>query len=188
VNISVYTSQRMTGRMCDEMLEEANMLMYVLESRGMQILNPVLEENPPNLHVLLENVPQERLEHFWKRDKEMIRDSDVLLDYMTMNKSDGSNKEVGYNRFCLWKPTVRVWNGAGGFISRIEDDIVVPTLEEALDIIEEKWSTYTKLGEWRKKMLFKSFPKWLAYQERLLERYGLPADTIANTIQLKEIQ
>ena len=103
----------------------------------------------------------------------MIRESDIVIDYMTMNKSDGSNKEVAYNRFCLWKPTVRVWNGAGGLISRIEDDVVVPCLIDAIHLINEKWGTYEKLGAWRKEMLERCYPKWLEYQRSLQTRYGM---------------
>lgn len=171
--ISAYTCQRMTGRYCDEMLREAEMLKRVLNNYGIKILNPVLEEGVPDEHVLLENVPADQLVKFWKRDKEMIRESDIVIDYLTMNRSDGSNKEVGYNRFCLWKPTIRVWDGAGGLISRIEDDIVVPTLHNAIEIIVDRWGTYEQLGTWRKDMLNRCFPKWLEYQLSLLNRYGM---------------
>lgn len=171
--ISAYTCQRMTGRYCDEMLREAEMLQRMLGNHGIRILNPVLEEGIPDEHILLDNVPPEKLEHFWRRDKEMIRESDILIDYMTMNKSDGSNKEVAYNRFCLWKPTIRVWDGGGGLISRIEDDIVVPTLIEAVSIAIEKWGTYEKLKEWRINMLVRCYPKWAVYQRALMNRYGI---------------
>lgn len=171
--ISAYTCQRMTGRYCDEMLVEAKMLERVLTNYGIRILNPVLEEGIPNVHELLDNVPTSKLEHFWRRDKDMIREADILIDYMTMNKSDGSNKEVAYNRFCLWKPTIRVWDGNGGLISRIEDDIVVSNLVQAVMMANEKWGTYEKLGQWRKDMLERCYPKWLEYQYSLLKRYGV---------------
>lgn len=171
--IKIYTCQKMTGRYCDEMLKEAEMLKRVLNNYGFEILNPVLEEGIANEHVLLENVSADKLEHYWKRDKEMIRESDILLDYMTQNKSDGSNKEVGYNRYCLWKPTVRVWVGPGGLISRFEDDIVIPNLVDALNLIKDKWGTYEKLGQWRTEMWNRCYPKWLNYQQELLARYGV---------------
>lgn len=171
--IKVYTSQRMSGRMCDEMRVEADMLKRTFNNHEIEILNPVIEENIPYEHVLLENVPSERLVHFWQRDKEMIRQADILVDYKTMNASDGSNKEVAYSRFCLWIPTIRIWEGKGGLISRIEDDIVVPTLLEALELIIYKWGTYEKLGEWRKQMLERCYPKWLEYQRNMQTRYQM---------------
>lgn len=178
--ISAYTCQRMTGRYCDEMLREAEMLQRVLTNYNIRILNPVLEEGIPDVHEVLDNVHPGKLEQFWRRDKEMIRESDIVIDYMTMNKSDGSNKEVAYNRFCLWKPTVRVWDGAGGLISRLEDDIMVPTLIDAVKVIDEKWGTYEKLAEWRKVMLTRCYPKWMEYQKSLLERYHMDPNTFIN--------
>ena len=171
--ILIYTSQQMTGRMCDEMRVEADMLVRVGENYGFEILNPVIEENISYEHKLLENVPQKKLEQFWQRDKEMIRESDILVDYFTHNLSDGSNNEVAYNRWCLWKPTIRVWVGKGGLISKIEDDIVVPTYVDALKYIEYEWGTYEKLGKWRKEMLKRCIPKWIAYQESLIKRYKM---------------
>lgn len=165
----------MTGRYCDEMLREAEMLQRVLTNYNIRILNPVLEEGIPDVHELLDNVHPGKLSEFWRRDKEMIRESDVVIDYLTMNKSDGSNKEVGYNRFCLWKPTIRVWDGAGGLISRLEDDVVVPNLLDAVTLIQEKWGTYEKLGQWRAEMLQRCYPKWVEYQRSLLVRYGIEA-------------
>lgn len=173
--ISAYTCQAMTGRMCDEMIVEARMLERMLGNHGIRLLNPVLAELAyiPNEHVTLPNVSPELLEQFWKSDKKMIREADVVLDYMTHNKSDGSNNEIGYNRFCLWKPTVRVWNGPGALISRMEYEVIVPTLLEAVQVIQEKWGTYEKLGQWREEMLRRSFPKWLDYQQELIERYSM---------------
>lgn len=180
--IAAYTCQRMTGRYCDEMLREAEMLKRVLNNYGIRILNPVLEEGIPDTHELLDNVHPGKLEEFWRRDKEMIRESDIVIDYMTMNKSDGSNKEVAYNRFCLWKPTIRVWDGGGGLISRIEDDIFVTTIVEAVTVANEKWGTYEKLKEWRIEMLNRCYPKWIGYQNELLKRYGIKQEDFNDAI------
>lgn len=176
--ISAYTCQRMTGRYCDEMLREAEMLSRVGLNYGVNVLNPVLEEGIPDVHEVLDNVHPGKLEQFWHRDKEMIRESDIVIDYMTMNKSDGSNKEVAYNRFCLWKPTVRVWDGKGGLISRLEDDIVVGSYVEALQLATERWGTYEKLKQWRIEMIVRCYPKWAAYQNDLMKRYGITADDL----------
>jgi len=171
--ISIYTCQRMTGRFMDEMVNEAKVLVRMGELRGFKILNPVLEEKVPSIHEILPLTIQHTLEEYWRRDKEMIREDDVTLDYHTQNMSDGSVNEVGYSRWCLWKPTVRVWSGKGGLISRVEDDLVVGSLEMAFDIIQERWGTYEKLAKWRTEMLEKSYPKWLEYQRSLQKRYGM---------------
>lgn len=180
--IKAYTSQRMTGRYCDEMLVEAQMLVRVLGNYGIKALNPVLEEKISNEHVLLPNVPEETLARFWKRDKEMIRESDILIDYLTQNMSDGSNNEVGYNRWCLWKPTIRVWNGKGALISRMEDDMVVPNLIDAIGLITEKFGTYEKLKAWRIEMLSRSYPKWSEHQKDLMVRYSITDEELSNAL------
>lgn len=173
--IKAYTCQSMTGRMCDEMIVEARMLERVLKNHGIEILNPVLSELDiiPNEHIPLPNVPAAVLEKVWYNDKMMIREADIVIDYKTHNKSDGSINEVGYNRFCLWKPTIRVWEGPGALISRMEHDLIVPNLLEAMELIKEKFGTYDKLGAWREEMLKQSFPKWLDYQQELIERYKM---------------
>jgi len=173
--IKAYTAQSMTGRMCDEMIVEAHMLERVLGNYGIRILNPVLAELDiiPNEHIRLPSVPPEILEKVWYMDKQMIREADVLIDYKTHNKSDGSNNEVGYSRFCLWKPTIRVWEGPGALISRMEHDIVVPTLIEAVCLINERWGDYGKLRKWRTEMLIEKYPRWLAHQRELQKRYNM---------------
>ena len=168
--IKIYTSQRMTGRMCDELVNEANMLVRTCENYGFKALNPVKEENVVSSHVILNAAP-ERLQEYWARDKQMIKEADILLDYATQNKSDGSNKEMGYARYCLWKPVIRVWDGPGAMISRIEDDVVVPTLGEAMQVITERWGTYTKLGAWRKALWERCYIPWLDEQLKMNRRY-----------------
>lgn len=151
------------------------MLERVLNNYGIRILNPVLSELDiiPNEHIVLPHCSPEVLEKVWRADKQMIKEADIVIDYKTQNRSDGSNNEVGYNRFCLWKPTIRVWEGPGALISRMEHEFVVPTLMDAIGVIQEKFDTYEKLGAWREAMLRRSFPKWLDYQQELIERYGM---------------
>ncbi len=174
--IKIYTCQKMTGRKCLDMRREADMLVEVAASYGFKVLNPVIEEGISYIDKYLESVPLKLLEKYWRRDKEMIKESDIILDYRTQNTSDGSNNEVGYSRYCLWKPTVRVWIGKGALISRIEDDLVIPTLDEAMAIIKYKWGTYKKLEKWRNGMWDRCFDKWLKYQNELFERYKTKGD------------
>jgi hypothetical protein len=173
--ITAYTCQTMTGRMCDEMIVEARMLERTLSNHGIRILNPVLSELDiiPNEHITLPHCESGVLERVWKADKLMIKEADIVIDYKTHNRSDGSNNEVGYNRFCLWKPTIRVWEGPGALISRMEHEFVVPSLMDAINVIKERFNTYEQLGQWREEMLERSFPKWLKYQHELLKRYGM---------------
>lgn len=182
--IKSYTCQSMTGRYCDEMIVEARMLERVLGNHGIEILNPVLAELDfiPNEHVTLPNVPPDILEKFWYMDKQMIRDADILIDYKTHNKSDGSINEVGYNRFCLWKPTIRVWEGPGALISRMEHDIIMPSLIEAMELIKDRFGDYEKLKAWRIEMLARSYPKWAEHQRELMNRYNISNQELADAL------
>lgn len=171
--IKIYTAVKMTGRFCDAMRQESEMLVRVLTAYGFEVLNPVIEEAVPYDHVLLEQVNAGRLAHFWARDKEMIRDADILLDYMSCSTSDGVNTEVGYARWCLWKPVVRVWPGVETNISKIEHDAICENLTEAIMAMQEKWGTYEKLKIWREEMLAKSFLPWISEQHKLNHRYGI---------------
>lgn len=171
--IKIYTCQRMTGRFKDEMRVEADMLVRVGENRGYTILNPVIEEHIPYEHDVLEPVPPETVARFWARDKEMIREADLVLDFNTDNRSDGSNKEIAYARFALWKPVVRVVSHPGFLISRLEDDVVVESLAAGYDLVDERFGSYEKLGKWRVDMLARSHSKWVEYQSGMNARYGI---------------
>lgn len=170
--IKIYTAQRMTGRYQDEMRQEAEMLVRVLDAYGYEALNPVIEEKVPNVHEILPSSTSEQLERYWKRDKEMIRDADLLLDYQSNNLSDGASKELGYARYCLWKPTIRIVTRPGFLISKLEDDVVVESLTDAINIITARFGSYEKLAAWRQNMWDHSFQKWFAYQLEMNARYG----------------
>jgi hypothetical protein len=170
--VKIYTSQRMTGRECIEMRVEADMLERTLTNHGYEVLNPVIAEGIPYTHEILKANP-ETIEQHWKRDKEMMRDADILVDYQTNNLSDGTNKELAYTRFCLWKPTVRIVRPGGFAISKLEDDIVVESLNEGIRIIGEKFGSYEKLANWRRDMLTRCFDSWLSEQTKMNKRYGI---------------
>jgi hypothetical protein len=164
---------RMTGRLCDELVKEAEMLVRTCDNYGFAALNPVIEEKVEPAHEPLKagSYGPHVLENFWRRDKEMLREADVVLDYDTQNRSDGVVQEIGYSRYCLWKPTVRVWTGPGGAISRLEDDLVAPTLAEAMQTILQQWGTYEKLRVWRQAMWQRCYMPWLDEQLKMNRRY-----------------
>lgn len=169
--IKIYVCHRMTGRYKDELCAEERLTRQALEAQGFIVLDPIAAEGVADVHELLDGATN--LESHWKRDKAMIREADLILDYETMGRSDGANKEVGYTRYCLWKPVVRVWSGPGGSISRLEDDVIVPTLAEAVAIIEERYGSYEKLGAWRSEIWDRCFIPWLNEQRKINQRYDL---------------
>lgn len=171
--IRIYVAHAMTGKMKDELVAEARITTQALEAAGYEVLDPITEEHIDNVHEPLVQLSAEQLERYWRRDKEMIKEADLVLDYKACNRSDGVAKELGYARFCLWKPVVRVFPGMGINISRIEDDIIVDTLEDAIQMIGIKFPNYEAFREWRQEMWDRCFFKWVAEQNRMNERYGV---------------
>lgn len=172
--IKIYIAQGMSGRMQDEMRRDADMLVRVLGEYGFEALSPVVEENIPYVHEPLIQLSEEQLKRFWKRDKELLRDADILLDYMGCNKSDGVANEIGIMRFGLWKPVARIWPNAPKIcISQLEHDVIVDTLSDALKIIQERWGDYEKLGKWRKEMLDRCFASFLHEHHKINNRYKI---------------
>ena len=179
--IKVYVAHAMTGKMQDELVQEAQLTKRVLENYGFEVLDPIIAENVVPVHEPLVQVSSEQLEGYWRRDKEMIKEADILLDYMGCNKSDGVAKELGYARFCLWKPVVRVFPNCGINVSRIEDDVITENLSDAVGVMMNRFGSYEKLGKWRQEIWDRCFANWLNEQEKMNRRYGV------NLVVTKEI-
>lgn len=172
--IKIYTALKMTGRMKDEIWADARLLIRTCDNYGFKALSPVVGEGIEDRHERLDlsSTDPILLEEYWHNDKALIRSADIVLDYNTMNQSDGVCKEIAYARYCLWMPVVRVWTGSGGFISRLEDDVVVPSLSKAMHVIAERWGTYEKLAEWRWKICG-NLTKWKTIQNDRNARYNV---------------
>lgn len=166
--LKIYSAMRMTGRYQDELVQEANLLKRTLENYGYEVLNPVIEEKVVPVHEVLEQLDPERLERYWQRDKECLKEAHIVLDYKSCNKSDGVGVELALSRFCYWKPTVRIFPNSGICISRIEYDEVFYTLEEALLYMSKHYRTKRQLLFWRVNMLVKSLPQWLWLQIKFI--------------------
>jgi len=176
--IKVYVAHAMTGKMKDELVREAEYTTRQLQAYGFEVLDPIVAENIQDVHEPLVQLDSETLERHWRRDKEMLKEADLMLDFNACNKSDGVAKELGYTRFCLWKPVIRVFPNCGINISRIEDDVIVETLPEAIQIMNEKYGSFVKLHMWRQKMLDRSFNNWIAEQNKMNERYGITTSLV----------
>jgi hypothetical protein len=167
--VSIYLAMRMTGMFCDDLLRIARNATIELEAAGFEVLSPVIEEGVPDKHVKLVN-SLGRLKSYWKRDKEMLQQAHIMLDLGSEGKSDGVNVEMGYTRFSMWKPLVRIHPTLSCVISHLEYDNVFASLEEAIPVMVRKWGTRHKLLFWRIRMLNRSLPKFLALQIYYLGR------------------
>jgi hypothetical protein len=88
----------------------------------------------------------------WTRDKQMIQEAHVVLDLSGPFKSEGVTHEIGYARYALWKPIIRIWCGLGASIARFEDDVVADNVDQAAEIIRARWGTPWKRLKWRMRM------------------------------------
>jgi hypothetical protein len=164
----VYVCVKMTGRYCDELVAEAKVVERTLRNYGFDVLHPVLIENVPNVHELLEQTDPSKLQRYWDRDKECLQECHLVLDYMSCNKSDGVGVELGLARFTYWKPVVRVFPNAGICISKLEYDDVFDSLTEAVWMMVVKFGTTGKILRWRIRMLNRSFFHFLYLQMKFI--------------------
>jgi len=167
MGVIIYTAAKMTGRDQKEMVELAKENKKKFESLGVTVLDPILEENVKPLHKLLVDTPMSLLKGYWKRDKEMIRKAHVVVDTTPEMKSEGSAHEIGYARYFLWMPVIRLYTKDTGPTSAIvffEDDLVVRSVEEAAIQINKYWGTWCKRFLWRLGIYNKSYIKAIWYR------------------------
>lgn len=150
--LKVYCARGMTGRIMEEVVKEAKVQRRILQHHGIQVLDPVLEEGvKPKKKKLISSYY--KMVKYWKRDKQMIRESDIIFDMTPWLKSEGVSHELGYARYFLWKPIIRVyWDGEKPSMSSIayfEDDLIVDSLKEAIEESKERWGTFWKRFWWR---------------------------------------
>lgn len=165
--IRLYLARGMTGRIKEEVVAEAVSDKEFLEKAGFTVLCPVMEEGVESTKQVLRSSRQ-LMETYWPRDKAMIREAHIVLDMTPHLNSEGVKHEVGYARYNLWKPVVRVFPTGKlpikSSVSHFEDDAVVDSIVEAVEYILRVHGTRWKRLKWRMKMLNKSLPKWIYYQ------------------------
>lgn len=151
-SVKIYTAAKMTGRDQKEMVETAKRNKKIFEAANITVLDPILEEHvKAEAHVLIEK-PLDILKGYWDRDKEMIRRAHVVLDTTPEAKSEGVAHEIGYARYFLWKPIVRMYQPGAkptSMIAVFEDDLIVHSPEEAAIQIQKYWGSFFKRLMWR---------------------------------------
>ena len=152
----VYVCHAMTGRSGINLVVEETMTRAAATSVSGEIilLDPIRAEG---VKCSSEPVvaPEGKLREYWKRDKEMIRDAHVVFDLSGGAKSEGCAHEVGYARYFLYKPVVRLYPFLGASVARLEDDYIVSSMHQGFDLILRKWGTPSKRLAWRLGLLRK---------------------------------
>lgn len=164
--VIAYVAHAITNRTGRDLNTESRITDEILKAYGIIGLDPVLLEHIPDTDEIVPNRPDTDGLTIWQGDEKAIRDSHVLLDITPEMKSEGVLWEIGYARFFLWKPVIRVYKpGSSPHMAMVfKGDAIVYSLEEAAQIIQERWGTVEKRREWRLEMLRKSLPKFVAYQ------------------------
>ncbi len=165
--IKIYPCRSMTGRVKEEVVQEAIADKEWFEKAGLTVLCPVIAENvQPTKQVLCSS--KKAMDKFWPRDKEMIREAHVVVDMTPGLKSEGVAHELGYSRYALWKPVVRVYPEKKlpipSSVAWYEDDYICDSKEEALEYILRVHGTLFKRLNWRLRLLNRCLLKWLFYQ------------------------
>jgi hypothetical protein len=139
----------------------------ILEKHGITVLSPIFDTGIKPAKQKIKSLPSENFLKEWKKDKELIRRSHILLDIVAEAKSEGVAHEIAYARYFLWKPVVRVskkYVKKGCSVAFYEDDLIVSSIEEAAKLMKKRWGTYELRKQWRVKMLRRSLPKFVRYQ------------------------
>jgi hypothetical protein len=167
MSIKIYTAAKMTGRDQKEMVENAKRNKRIFEAAGIIVLDPILEEHVKSQSGPLVDKPLNVLKGYWKRDKEMIREAHVIVDTTPEMKSEGASHELGYARYALWKPVVRLYGAEAKPLSAIvyfEDDLIVHSPEEAAIQIVKYWGTWSRRFVWRFSLFNRCLLRWMWYQ------------------------
>lgn len=148
--LRVYIATAMTGEPQDELVREALRIKKLFKSVEIEVFSPVLEENIELVPSLLEN-NQFILPSKWSLDKKGMQSCFVFVDTTADKKSEGVSHELGYMRYFLWRPVIRISPRHSNYfsIASIEDDVIVGSVEDALKLIQERWGTWWKRRKWQ---------------------------------------
>lgn len=159
----VYLAKKMSGLSGRELVEDSFLAAQICP-HAIELFDPVAIEGVKPDQILVA-ATEEALRGHWQRDKQAIRNAHVIIDTTGRDKSAGVEAEIGYARFFLYKPVIRVWPKLGPSIARIEGDAVVESLADAYAVALIRWGTPWKRLLWRVKLL-KKLPKAIYYKSR----------------------
>jgi len=154
----------MTGRDKAEQVARALFVCKRLREVGLTPISPVIcERVAAEPGVALQPGTVESLRANWRWDKHIIRRvAHVVLIDGADEGSVGVAREYALNRYCLWKPTVLLWNVNRGLtVSKFEDDLSTDNLQTAITLILQRFSTPARRRIWRLRMLLRSLPTWI---------------------------
>lgn len=165
--LKVYAARGMSHRIKEEVVNEAAADRAVLAGYGIVVLDPVASEGVEATKEILRS-SKKAMDTYWSRDKAMIREANVVFDMTPHLNSEGVKHEIGYARYALWKPVIRVFpKGQLPFqssVARYEDDAIFDDLHEAIKYALEMFGTWSKRFKWRLSLLIRCLPRWIMFQ------------------------
>lgn len=165
--VKLYIARGMSGRQKSEVVTEAAVDKAFFEAAGLRVMCPVKEEGVKAENKVLMSTKKE-MDGYWTRDKELIREVDIVVDATPHLLSQGVIHEIGLARYAYWKPVIRIFPKGGlpseGNVAYYEDDVVVDSKEEAIEAIYRLWGTRRKRLLWRLSLYARCLPKWIKNQ------------------------
>lgn len=163
----VYTAGAMTGLSGAELVDRSLLVGQVLSDHGIEVLDPVACEGVKNTPAPTQASFTD-LTVFWRRDKEMIRECHVVFDITPDKKSEGVSHEIGYARYFLYKPVIRVYMNGGmptrASVAYFEDDVLADSLDQACHVALELWGTPWLRLRWKLRQLNRCLLKSIQYK------------------------
>lgn len=154
MSVNAYLGCKMTGLMCDDMIDAAQHISVHMVENGVTPYHPVLKEDIPYVHEPLTERTPEEMDIIWEADKAAVKWANVIVDTAPHLFSAGLKQEVGKARYRDWKPTVAVFPSdfdlsKVSFITKKEYDFVTNDENEAAKHIGQMWGTRLKRMKWR---------------------------------------
>lgn len=166
----VYLCRSMTHRIKEEVVREAQADKDFFQKAGLIVLDPVEKEGVKATKEKL-IASSKAMQNYWPADKAMIREAHVVVDMTPHMKSFGTEKELGYARYHLWKKVIRVFPKGqlpvASCVAFLEDDDVVDSREMALESILRTHGTLWLRLKWRFNIYKRCWAKakWYRLQE-----------------------
>ena len=164
-HVSIYLADKMTGWTGYRIWKNYRQRKRVYRRRGIYVTSPLPGEGVRPIKRKLGDRPGISGVKIWEKDKRHIKDSNVFVFPLIGMTSQGCINELVKARGAHWTPTVFIHPKAG-FITKEQNDIIVPDDKAAAKYIVKKFGSRWKRAKWRFSMLNQSLPKWMWQQLR----------------------
>lgn len=165
--LKVYVARAMTGLPANEVVALAAEQKAFLEACGYEVLCPVISENVKAVKKPIQST-KKMMDTYWARDKQMIREADIVIVMSPDRASLGCIREYGYARYHLQKKVITVFPEGNlpkeGAVCYYEDDYVTDSLILAAAEGLRTHNTYWKRLKWKLSVLNKSLIKSIIHQ------------------------